>query len=155
MRFHVSLVPLLALATLANAAPAPKAADAPPADWPQWLGPTRDGSIPEKVAPWTGDLKVLWRMPVGEGNSSPVVVNGLVYLHTKVKDKDVERVQAFDAKTGTVKWTQEYEKTPFKPLFGEGPRATPSVHDGKIYTLGNTGVLACWDSATGKPVWKV
>jgi outer membrane protein assembly factor BamB len=155
MRFHVSLVPLLAVAALANAAPAPKAADAPPADWPQWLGPTRDGFVPEKIAPWSGDLKVLWHVSVGEANSSPVVANGLVYLHSKVKDKDVERVQAFDAKTGNVKWTQDYDKTPFKPLFGEGPRATPCVHDGMVYTLGNTGVLACWEAATGKPVWKV
>lgn len=124
------------------------------ADWPQWLGPNRDGSAPDKVAPWKGDLKVLWRKPVGEGNSSPVVVGGLVYLHTKVKGKDAERVQAFDVKTGEEKWGQEYEKTPFKPFFGEGPRATPCVQDGLIYTFGNTGVLACWEAATGKPVWK-
>lgn len=154
MRFRTPLVLILALVPAAWSAPAPKAADAPATDWPQWLGPTRDASVPAKIAPWTGDLKVLWQVPVGEGNSSPIVAGGLVFLHTKVKDKDIEQVQAFDAKTGTVKWTQEYEKTPFKPLFGEGPRATPCVHDGLLYTLGNTGVLACWEAATGKPVWK-
>jgi outer membrane protein assembly factor BamB len=152
MRFHVSmaLVALLTVAALAS-----KAADEATTEWPQWLGPNRDGSVAEKVAPWTGDLKVHWRAAVGEGNSSPVVANGLVFLHSKVKDKDVERMQAFDVRTGDVKWTQEYDKTPFKPLFGEGPRATPCVHDGKVYSLGNTGVLACWEAATGKPVWKV
>jgi outer membrane protein assembly factor BamB len=146
MRFRTPLVLILALAPAVRPAPA--------ADWPQWLGPNRDGSVPTKVAPWTGDLKVLWQAPVGEGNSSPIVAGGLVYLHTKVKDKDIERVQAFDETTGAVKWTQEYEKTPFKQLFGEGPRATPCIQDGLLYTLGNTGVLACWEAATGKPVWK-
>jgi outer membrane protein assembly factor BamB len=132
-------------------APTAVAAD----DWPQWLGPNRDGTVPTKVAPWKGDLRILWRVSVGEGNSSPVVAGGLVFMHSKVKDKDVEQVQALDAATGKARWTQEYQKTPFKPLFGEGPRATPCVHEGMVYTLGNTGVLACWEATSGKPVWKV
>ena len=45
-------------------------------DWPQWLGPRRDGSSPEKVAPWKASPKVLWREPVGEGNGAPVVAGG-------------------------------------------------------------------------------
>jgi outer membrane protein assembly factor BamB len=135
--------------------PALRAADSASADWPQWLGPNRDGTVPARVEPWKGDLKVLWRVPVGEGNSSPVVAGGLVFIHAKVKDKDIEQVQALDAATGKVKWERTYEKAPFKPLFGEGPRATPFVHDGMVYTLGNTGVLACWEAASGNPVWKI
>jgi outer membrane protein assembly factor BamB len=123
------------------------------ADWPQWLGPNRDGSTPEKIIPWTGDLKELWRVPVGEGHSSPVAAGGLVFLHTKVKSKDAELVQAFDAKTGKVKWEQSYEKPKFSTLFGDGPRATPCVHDGMVYTFGITGTLVCWDAATGKQIW--
>jgi outer membrane protein assembly factor BamB len=124
------------------------------ADWPQWLGPNRDGSTPETVAPWKGDLKEVWRVPVGEGHSSPVVAGGLVFLHTKVKNKDAELIQAFDAKTGKPKWEQSYDKPKFSTLFGDGPRATPCVHDGRLYTFGITGTLACWDAATGKPAWK-
>jgi outer membrane protein assembly factor BamB len=124
-------------------------------DWPQWLGPNRDGTSSETVAPWKGDLKVLWKKSVDEGNSSPVIAGGLLYLHTKVKEKDAEQLQAFDAKTGDLKWTQTYEKTPFQPKFGVGPRATPTVDGGKVFTLGNTGVLAAWDAATGKPLWKI
>ena len=123
------------------------------ADWPQWLGPNRNGSTSETVAPWTADLKVVWRAPAGEGHSSPVVAGGFVFLHTKVKDKDAELVQAFDAKTGKVKWERAYDKPKFQTLFGDGPRGTPCVHDGKVYTFGITGTLACWDAATGKPVW--
>ncbi|HJZ91767.1 MAG TPA: PQQ-binding-like beta-propeller repeat protein [Gemmataceae bacterium] len=145
MRGQIAIALFLALCPFA-------AAD----DWPQWLGPTRDGSVPEKVAPWKGNLKELWRVPVaGEGESSPVVAAGRVYVHSKVADKDAELIQAFDVKTGKVKWEQAYAKTPFKPFFGQGPRATPCVHDGMVYTLGNTGVLACWDAASGKQVWKI
>jgi outer membrane protein assembly factor BamB len=125
------------------------------ADWPQWLGPNRDGSTTEKIAPWKGDLKTVWSVPVGEGHSSPVVVGGLVYLHTKVKDKDAELIQAFDVKTGNLKWEQTYDKPNFTTMFGAGPRATPCVQDGMLYTFGITGTLACWDAATGKPQWKV
>lgn len=125
------------------------------ADWPQWLGPNRDASSPEKVAEFKGTPKKLWNVRVSEGNSSPVVAGGLVFLHTKVKDKDVEQVQAFDAKTGEVKWEKTYDKVPFKPPYGEGPRATPLVDGKHLYTFGNTGVLVCWEAQTGKEVWKV
>ncbi|WP_020471251.1 PQQ-binding-like beta-propeller repeat protein [Zavarzinella formosa] len=124
-------------------------------DWPQWLGPNRDGVSTESVTPWKEPLKPLWKVKVGEGNSSPVVVGNLVFLHTKVAGKDMEKIQAFDVKTGDMKWAQVYEKFPFAPKFGEGPRATPVVADGKVYTFGNTGTLACWEAADGKPVWKI
>jgi outer membrane protein assembly factor BamB len=124
------------------------------ADWPQWLGPNRDGSSPEKMAPWKGELKQLWKKPVGEGNSSPIVAGGLVFLHTKVKDKNVEMVQAFDAKSGDLKWEKTYEKSAFKPFFGEGPRSTPCLQDGKLFTFGNTGVLTCWNAADGELIWQ-
>src|SRR5690349_17216171 len=103
--------PVRALLSVAlTCALAPLAAGA---DWPQWLGPNRDGSSAETVAPWKGDLKAVWRAPVGEGHSSPVVAGGLVFLHTKVKDKDAEKVQAFDARTGQPKWEQAYDKPKF------------------------------------------
>jgi outer membrane protein assembly factor BamB len=125
------------------------------ADWPQWLGPNRDGTSSEKIAPWKGDLTLAWKKAIGEGNSSPVVANGLVYMHVKVKDKDIEKLQAFDAKSGDLKWENEYEKAKFKPFFGEGPRSTPCVDSERVYSYGNTGVLCCWTAAEGKLVWKV
>ena len=122
---------LLSLALAGALVPVANADDPRADDWPQWLGPKRDGSTPATVAPWKGDLKAAWKVPVGEGHSSPVVAGGLVFLHTKVKDKDAERVQAFDLKTGQPKWEQTYDKPKFQTLFGDGPRATPVVHDGK------------------------
>jgi outer membrane protein assembly factor BamB len=124
-------------------------------DWPQWLGPQRNGNSSEKIAVWKEAPKSLWRQKIGEGNSSPVVANGLVFIHTKVDSKDIERIQAFDAKTGEQKWDKQYDKTPFKPKYGEGPRATPVIDGKHLFTFGNAGTLACWETETGNNVWKV
>jgi outer membrane protein assembly factor BamB len=125
------------------------------ADWPQWLGPNRDGASVEKVAPWKEAPKVLWRQPVGEGHSSPVVAGGRVFLHFKVKEKDEEAVAAFDAQTGKELWHTTYAKAPATFLFGNGPRATPAVVGGRVYTFGITGVLSCFAADTGKQAWQV
>jgi outer membrane protein assembly factor BamB len=137
------------LACIVTAAPA--AAE----DWPQWLGPRRDNSSTEKVAPWKEAPKVLWRKPAGEGNSSPVVTGGRVFIHAKVKDQDREEVVAFDAKSGEELWRKAYPRAAFKSLYGSGPRATPAVVDGKLYTFGITGVLTCFEADGGKQLWQV
>jgi outer membrane protein assembly factor BamB len=139
-----SLPVLLLTATLAAAG-----------DWPQWLGPQRDCSSPETVAAWTEAPHVLWRQPVGEGNSSPVVANGLVYLHSKIKDRNEEEVAAFDARTGKEAWRYPYKRAAFSSLYGNGPRATPAVVDSRVYTFGITGVLNCLEARTGKLLWSV
>jgi outer membrane protein assembly factor BamB len=125
------------------------------ADWPQFLGPNRDNSTPEVVAPWTGDLKPLWKKPVGEGHSSPVVANGLVYVFYQPKKGDSDELASFDAMTGELKWATNYDRKPFKPLFGNGPRSTPLVSGDMIYTFGGTGVMAGWNLKTGDVAWKV
>ena len=80
------------------------------ADWPQFLGPTRDGTTPEAVQPWKGDLKPLWKKPVGEAHSSPVVADGLVYAFYQPKGKNADALAAFDAKTGELKWEKSYDR---------------------------------------------
>jgi outer membrane protein assembly factor BamB len=123
-------------------------------DWPQWLGPRRDASTTETVPVWKGPLKELWRQPVGEGNSSPVVAADRVYIHDRVQNKPVEEVIAFDATTGKELWRTPYERAPLDFKYGNGPRATPAFADGKVYTYGITGVLTCFDAAGGKIVWQ-
>lgn len=139
-----SLLALFCFVVVANAA-----------DWAQWLGPNRDGTSSEKIAPWKEPLKTLWRQPVGEGHSSPVVADGRVVLHTKVSDKDEEEVAAYDAVTGNQLWRVTYAKEKFTTPFGNGPRGTPLVAGGKVYTYGITGVLTCLDAADGKQRWQV
>ena len=131
------------------------AAPASAGDWPQWLGPRRDASSDEKVPAWKGQLKELWRQPMGEGNSSPVVASGRIFVHTKPNDKNIEAVVAFDAATGKELWNTSYDRADFKSLYGNGPRATPYVVDGKLYSYGITGVLSCFDTTSGKIVWQV
>jgi outer membrane protein assembly factor BamB len=125
------------------------------ADWPQFLGPNRDGSTSETVAPWQGTLKAAWKMPVGASHSSPVVAGGVVFAFYQPAGKDADALAAFDAKSGEKLWEKSYERANFKPPFGSGPRSTPAVSDGKVYTLGGTGILACWDAKTGDITWKL
>jgi outer membrane protein assembly factor BamB len=125
------------------------------ADWPQWLGPRRDGSSPEPVAAWEKAPKVLWRQPAGEGNSSVVVANGQAFVHAKVKGKNEEEVSAYYAATGNPLWQKSYPRAAFNYLYGNGPRATPAVAGDKLYTFGITGVLTCFETATGKQIWQV
>lgn len=129
------------------------------ADWPQWLGPNRDGSTSEIVKPWNEPLKVLWKVRVGEGHSSPIVAGGQVILHSADSDQvddepavraKTEYVTAYDAATGQVNWVGRMDKKPFKSMFGNGPRATPAVHNGQVFCFGVTGTFAVFDLASGK-----
>lgn len=143
--------------TWLRALPALLLASAPAlaADWPQWLGPGRDGATPEKVAPWKEELKILWRQPVGEGHGSPVIAGGRVYVHARVKDKNAEEVVAFDTGSGKEVWRTAYPRAPFESIFGTGPRATPLVAGDRVYAFGVTGILTALDTADGKKVWQV
>jgi outer membrane protein assembly factor BamB len=105
--------------------------------------------------PWKEPLKPLWKQPIGEAHSSPVVSDGVVYAFFKPAKKNEDALAAFDAKTGEKKWEKSYERAAYKPPFGEGPRGTPTVDGDKIYTLGNTGILACWSAKDGSVVWKI
>ncbi len=124
-------------------------------DWPQWLGPNRDGSTAEKVEPWKDAPKQLWKVAVGEGHSSPVVADKRVFVHAKVKDKDEEELIAFDAESGQQLWKTGYPRGNFKALFGNGPRATPVVDGDRVYTFGITGILTCFQVSDGKQLWQV
>jgi outer membrane protein assembly factor BamB len=124
-------------------------------DWPQWLGPKRDGSTTEKIAPWKIAPKVAWRFPVEKGYACVVVAGGRVFVHAPVKDKEAEEVIALDALTGNVAWRDVYDRTPYKSVLGRGPRATPTVVGNRVYCCGITGVLTCYEADSGKRLWQV
>ena len=127
-------------------------------DWPQWLGPQRDGiwresGVLEKF-PATGP-RVLWRLPIGSGYSGPAVAQGRVYLMDRISaagGPDAERVLCVSEAEGKILWQQAYP-CEFKISYPAGPRTTPNVDQGKVYTLGAVGTLACWDAETGKKIW--
>lgn len=131
-------------------------------DWPQWRGLHRDGVWHEtgilQSFPPEG-LKVLWRVPVGVGFSSPVVVQGRVYVTDShvTRTSARENVLCLDAATGRRIWTHTYDVV--YPEYGAdpdhpfGPAATPVVADGKIYTYGRMSHLICLDAMTGRVLW--
>lgn len=124
------------------------------ADWPQWLGPRRDGSSEEAIEPWKESLRIRWRLPVGEGHSSPIVADGKVFLHARVAGAEAEEVVAVTAELGRVLWRQQYLRAPFNNQFGNGPRSTPLFDQGRLYTVGVTGLLTCWDATSGQQLWQ-
>jgi outer membrane protein assembly factor BamB len=126
-------------------------------DWPQWLGPKRDGGTTEKVLPWKekSPPKALWRKAVGQGFSSPVVADGRVFIHASVKDKEEEEVIALDAVTGNQLWKDAYARPAFKSVLGSGPRATPTVAGKRLYTIGINGLLSCYEVEKDKRRWQV
>lgn len=129
------------------------------ADWPQWLGPRRDGSTPEKFASWdeTSPPKVLWREKVGPAFSTPVVAAGRVFVHSRGSDmeKEEEEVLALDAATGKRLWKDTYSRPVFKSVLGTGPRATPVVAGNRLFTLGINGFLTCYDVDSGSRRWQI
>jgi outer membrane protein assembly factor BamB len=139
-------------------------------DWPQWLGPQRDGvwretGIVEKFP--AGGPPVQWRREVGGGYAGPAVAGGRVYVTDRLLAKGTnnpadpfargivpgtERVLCLDEANGHVLWQHEYD-CPYTIAYPAGPRATPVVSDGKVWTLGAEGHLLCLDAKTGKVIW--
>jgi outer membrane protein assembly factor BamB len=126
-------------------------------DWPQFLGPGRNGvySGNDLAAKWPpGGPAVVWKKDVGQGFSNPSVAQGRVILFHRVGDKEV--VEALDAATGKAIWSFDYP-TRYRDDFGfdEGPRAAPTIAGGRVYTFGAEGTLHCLDFATGKKIWSL
>ncbi len=131
------------------------AAPARAADWPRFLGPAGNGTSIEtglaRTWPTTGP-PVVWRQVVGEGYSGPVVAGTRLIVFHRLKDQEV--VECLDAATGTRLWKTAYA-TSFDDDFrkGDGPRATPTIVDGRVITLGADGALHCLDLESGRIIW--
>ncbi len=137
-------------------------------DWPQWLGPKRDGiwrekGIIEKFP--QGGAKVLWRAPIAAGYAGPAVADGRVYVTDRVagdakpgdpfqrgKYPGLERVFCINVADGSVIWRKEYP-VDYTMSYALGPRATPCVSDGKVYTVGGEGDVRCYKTDNGDLVW--
>jgi outer membrane protein assembly factor BamB len=140
-------------------------------DWPQWLGAKRDAiwrenGIVDKFP--LGGPTIKWRTPIEAGYSGPAVANGKVYITDRLLAKGTtapkdpfakievpgnERVICLNEADGKVLWVHEYD-CPYKIAYPLGPRTTPIVHEGKVYTLGAEGNLVCLNAESGSPVWE-
>jgi outer membrane protein assembly factor BamB len=126
-------------------------------DWPQFLGPNRDGQYQgvSLVQGWGREgPSELWRRPVGSGFAGPVVADGRLILFHRLNDHEV--VEAWNAVSGEPIWRYDYVTT-YRDDFGfdEGPRAVPVVVDGKVFTFGAQGHMHAFDLETGDLVWGV
>jgi len=123
-------------------------------DWPGFRGPDRTGAAHglkidldwQKSPP-----KVLWKQRVGPAWSSMAVVDGHVYTQEQRGEK--EAVVCRDAANGNEIWVHTDQTRFEEPMAGPGPRATPTFSNGRLYTLGATGILNCLDAGSGKVIW--
>ena len=125
------------------------------ADWPQFLGPERNGTSRETglLASWPEkEPPILWEKSIGEGFSGPVVAGDKLIRFHRLDNKEV--VECLDANTGNGLWKFPYT-TEYVDKYGKGngPRATPLIAGNRVYTLGVDGVLLALDLRTGKKVW--
>ena len=127
-------------------------------DWTRWRGPNGDGVATGFAAPksWPEQLKAKWKVTVGSGHASPLVAGKRVYQHARQGENEV--VAAYDLDTGKQLWQDKYPvvytAVPAATSHGNGPKSTPTLGNGKLYTLGVTGILSCYDAATGKLKWR-
>jgi len=127
-------------------------------DYPQWRGPQRDGAAAGFVGPavWPATLTRRWKVEVGGGYGTPLVIGGSVYVFTRREGREI--LTALNAETGHERWQSSY-LAPYAPsdaagAHGAGPKATPLFHEGKLFTLGISGIVSAFDAATGKRLWQ-
>jgi outer membrane protein assembly factor BamB len=126
-------------------------------DWPQFRGPNRDGvaSFVEPKA-WPEKLTQTWKVEVGEGHASPILIGNRVYAFARQGTNEV--MHALDAASGKIVWQTRYAApvtvNPAAKGHGPGPKSTPTFANGRLYTLGMGGIVTAFDAASGKQLWQ-
>jgi outer membrane protein assembly factor BamB len=127
-------------------------------DWTQWRGPNRDGAVAAFSAPasWPERLTQKWKTEVGTGYASPLLVGNRIYLFSRQGDDEV--MSAIDSESGKVIWHTGYPVSftmhSAATKHGMGPKSTPVFSNGKVYSIGMTGIVTAFDASTGKVVWQ-
>jgi outer membrane protein assembly factor BamB len=127
-------------------------------DWPQWRGPARDGLAAKGAAraSWPAALRPVWKVAVGEGHASPVVAGGRVYVFARRGEDEV--LESLELGSGKSLWKQAhpapYTMNSAASGHGKGPKATPVVAGGRVFTLGIAGALTAHDAASGRVLWR-
>ena len=127
-------------------------------DWNQWRGPSRSAVTASFSPPatWPDKPRKAWESTVGAGHSSPVVSGTRAFVFSRIGDEEV--VTAFDHQTGKQAWQQRYrapyQVNPAAEGHGKGPKSTPVVDGGRLFTLGISATLSAFDASTGKPLWR-
>ena len=124
-------------------------------DWPAFRGRNRDGVVsgPKLSRDWQVKPRQLWKQPCGAGWGSFAVAGNL--LVTLEQRRDNEAIVGYEAETGKELWKYEYEAKFWEPLGGPGPRTTPTISGGDVFSLGAEGHLVCVNARTGDHKWTV
>ncbi len=127
-------------------------------DLTQWRGPNRDGVVASFVGPqaWPEQLTQRWKVEVGLGYATPLIVGDRIYLFSRQSEEEV--MSALDAATGNVLWQTGYP-APFTmnsstAQHGPGPKSTPVFSDGRLYAIGMAGTVTAFDASTGRMLWQ-
>jgi outer membrane protein assembly factor BamB len=127
-------------------------------DWPQWRGPSRDDKVVGFTVPatWPAQFTQKWKVSVGGGvDSTPALVGDRLYVFSRQGAEEV--TMCLEAATGKELWRDKYEcpaVTGPSAKIHPGPRSSPAVVNGKVVTLGVTGIVSCLDASSGKLVWR-
>ena len=133
-------------------------AQRPATDWTQWRGPNRDGVAPFSAPQsWPEQLTQKWRVDVGLGYATPLIVGNRVYMFSRQGDNEV--MMALDADTGKEVWKSPgypaiFDMMPATKQHGPGPKSTPVFSNGRLYSIGMTGIVTAWDANSGKQIWQ-
>ncbi len=128
-------------------------------DWTQWRGPSRDGTVTSFTQPeaWPANLTQRWKVAVGDGYATPIVVGDRLYVFSRQGDNEV--MMALEAATGKILW----QSAGYPAIFtmnssavrhGPGPKSTPVYANGKLYAIGMTGTVTAFDAANGRVLWQ-
>lgn len=150
-RVSVALIALIVLAV-------PLSAQRPASDWTQWRGVNRDGvaAAPSDAAAWPAQLTQKWKLDVGLGYATPLIVGNRIYQFARKGEREV--MMAIDADSGKVLWETGHTAV-FTPMsaaagHGPGPKSTPVFFNGRLYSIGMTGIVTAYDAASGKQLWQ-
>src|SRR5947209_2940922 len=148
---------ILSIAVIAGFSAA-SAAQSRPSDWPQWRGPNRDGVVASFTEPraWPDQLTRKWKIDVGLGYSTPILIGNRLYMYSRQSDNEV--LTAVEAETGKTIWQSSYAApftmNPAAARHEKGPKSTPTFANGRLYTLGMSGIVTAFDATTGKQLWQ-
>jgi len=146
------------IATIVLSAAVCQSVSAAEVHWPGWLGPKRDGWVSNFTPPakWPETLQQKWQIKVGTGYSSPLVASGRVFQQSRQGEDEV--VLCVELGSGKVLWQQKYN-VPFKiggggERHGKGPKSSPVLADGRLFTMSIRGDLSAWAASSGKLLWR-